>query len=646
LTEEQRAYTKTILSSGETLMNIIEDILDFSKIEADRLELDPVPVNMLELADDVCALYTSKARDKALELAVHYAPGSEQFVYADPVRVRQIVGNLINNAIKFTEKGYVVLTVREDPSAALPDDRISLVFTVEDTGIGVPPEAQDRIFDKFTQADASTTRDFGGTGLGLSICKRLIEMMGGRIALASRVGHGSVFTFNLILRRNRAEVTAPVRPPALRDVKVLIVDDLAVIRTLVSEQLTIAGMRCVTAENAEEALHMIRQAAAIRDPYDIAIIDYLLPGMNGEMLARAIAGEKAAGDTCLVMLTAAGNTAVRENFMERGFSAYISKPVRARQLIDTLAVVWSKYRSGQTDTLIRVDPGALSSGQGAEKEPRLDGARILLAEDSRINQAFAEDVLKQIGCEVAIVANGREAVEAVLREEFDLVLMDCQMPVMDGFEAARRIRALKDEGALSADLPVIALTANAMKGDRQKCLDAGMNDYLSKPVRTRDLKEKVYFTITRRKGLFRDDESGDPGQGMEPDAEAAPEPPAAPEPGLIDAAAMAEARRILRDRYGEMIDCYIEDVSGYLDEIRAALASGQVERALRPAHTIKSASRRMGAVGLSRTAEGFEAAMRAGPDEARLQEMAAELSALFDTTRRFLLTDRDRRGRA
>jgi CheY-like chemotaxis protein len=359
--------------------------------------------------------------------------------------------------------------------------------------------------------------------------------------------------------------------------------------------------------------------------------------MNGEMLAQEIAQDPASAGTCLVMLTAAGNAAARDNFAEHGFSAYISKPVRTRQLIETLAVVWEKYKGGQAGPLIRVNAGALSNEMGPEpeNEPKLEGARILLAEDSRINQAFAEDVLAQLGCKVTTVANGREALEAIRREEFDLVLMDCQMPVMDGFEAARCIRTLKEENAIAADLPVIALTANAMKGDRQKCLDAGMNDYLSKPVRIRDLKEKVYFSITRRKADFQDEEADAGKPQLQPAA-----------PGLIDEYAVAEARRILRDRYGKMVECYIEDISGYLAEINAAIETGNFNQAARPAHTIKSASRRMGAIGLSRRAEDLEEIMRESGREAELFGLLAELSSLFESTQKFLLAGESARKQA
>lgn len=630
---EQRGYTKTIISSGETLLNIIEDILDFSKIEADKMVLDPVPTNMLQLVDDVCALYAPKAREKALELAVRYVPGSEQFVYADPVRVRQTLSNLINNAIKFTEKGYVVVSVREDKSNPQPD-KVNLIFSVEDSGIGIAPEAHEKIFEKFVQADSSTTRDFGGTGLGLSICERLVEMMGGKITLQSEPGKGSTFTFNLPLRRNAKEVHAPIRPPVLKDVKVLIVDDLPVIHTLMTEQLTFAGMRCASAFSGEEALETMREAAAIGDPYKMVIIDYLLPGMNGEMLARAISDETAFANTCLIMLTSAGTPSMTSDSLARkGFSSYIAKPVTTHALIETLAVVWSKYRGGQTDTLIRVD----TYGIGQEKkEPaiRLDGVKVLLAEDSRINQAFAQDVLEQLGCTITIASNGQEALRAVDTGEFDLVLMDCQMPIMDGFEATRKICDLKKTGSIRADLPVIALTANAMKGDRQRCLDAGMDDYISKPVRTNDLREKVFSWVTNRKPLPYVEEHVE-----------LKEPSSSPSTNaVLDLAAVVESHEVLKDKYASILSYYIEDVTGYIEEIKTALETGIIKGAVRPAHTIKSASRRMGAITLSDLAKDME---QAANDEncppEMLREKLSDMAAVFETTRAALLQESRRK---
>lgn len=627
LSSDQKGLTKTILNSGEVLMNIIEDILDFSKIEANKLELDPIAVNMLELVDDVCMLYSPRAREKALELVVRYVPGSEQFVYADSLRVRQVLGNLVNNAIKFTHKGYIVITVEESRSQNTPADKVNLVFTIEDTGIGIEEHDKERIFEKFSQANSSTTRDYGGTGLGLSICRKLIEMMGGKIDVSSVVGKGSAFTFDLPLTRNTQETFEQAKPPILKGRRVLIVDDLPVICTLLCEQLSMAGMICETASGGQEAIARLQDAKQRGIVYDMMIIDYLMPGMNGEMLARAICDEPSFRDICLVMLTAAGNPIVGDDYAEKGFSAYISKPVKAMALVDTLALVWSRYSGGQKDTLIRIDAASLAANHPAEDEIRLEGSRILLVEDSRINQAFVEEVLAQLACNVTTVSNGQEALDTLSQNKFDLVLMDCQMPVMDGFEATRRICALKDRGEIDKNLPVLALTANAMKGDRQRCMDAGMNDYITKPVRKKELKEKIYFWIKREK-IEVEEEDEETALSL-----------SLPSSGILDEALLAEAKALLKDKFDMLLGCYIEDVEAYIREMQDAAEKHNPEGLVRPAHTIKSTSKRMGAVRLSDLARDIEqraANANQSWDDGMLEDLKT-LTAVFEETRQVLL---------
>lgn len=626
LSPDQKGLTKTILNSGEVLMNIIEDILDFSKIEANKLELDPIAVNMLELVDDVCMLYSPRAREKALEIVVRYVPGSEQFVYADSLRVRQVLGNLVNNAIKFTHKGHIVITVQEQQMQGLPTDKVNLAFTVEDTGIGIDEHDKERIFEKFSQANSSTTRDYGGTGLGLSICRKLIEMMGGKINVSSIVGKGSAFTFYLPLTRNTQETFEQPEPPILKGKRVLVVDDLPVICTLLCEQLSMAGMICETASGGQEALARLQDFKQRGIVCDMMIIDYLMPGMNGEMLARAICDEPSFRDICLIMLTAAGNPIVGDDYAEKGFSAYISKPVKAMALVDTLALVWSRYSGGQKDTLIRIDAASLAASHPAEEDIRLEGSRILLVEDSRINQAFVEEVLAQLACSVTTVSNGQEALDTLSDNKFDLVLMDCQMPVMDGFEATKKICALKKRGGIDGDLPVLALTANAMKGDRQRCMDAGMNDYITKPVRKKELKEKIYFWIKREKIVVEEEE------------ETAPLPSTSPS-GLLDEVLFAEAKALLKDKFDMLLGCYIEDVEAYIREMQTAAENKNAKDFVRPAHTIKSTSKRMGAVRLSDTARDLEqrAANANQSWDAGMAEDLRNLATIFEETREVLL---------
>lgn len=456
-----------------------------------------------------------------------------------------------------------------------------------------------------------------------------------RFTVSSVVGKGSVFKFYLPLLRNRTEILENPKPPILKNLSVLIVDDLPVISTILCEQLSVAGMVCDTAANGQEALIKLQESKSTGRIYDIMIIDYLMPGMNGEMLARAICDEPAFRDICLIMLTAAGNPMVGDA-AEKGFSAYISKPVKSSTIIDTLALIWKKYSGGIKDTLIRIDSSSLSMAE-PDESIKLEGSKILLVEDSRINQAFVEEVLSQLACDTTTVSNGQEALEAVIKQKYDLVLMDCQMPVMDGFESTRRICAMKESGQVDKDLPIIALTANAMKGDRQRCLEAGMNDYITKPVRKKELKEKIYFWIKREKIHLSDEEPQDTTITSMPDGCT----------DIIDYRMLDEARALLKDKFDTLLGCYIEDVENYIMEIQDAAISKNIQNMVLPAHTIKSTSKRMGALRLSDIAKDLELAAREaananheGAFSADIMANIQSITSVFKETRDVLLKSR------
>ncbi|MEM9987974.1 MAG: response regulator, partial [Pseudomonadota bacterium] len=636
-------YARTIISSGESLQQIIDDILDFSKIEAGKMELDPMPVDMLKLVDEVATLYSVKARDKAIELVVRYAPGTEQFVVADPLRVRQVLNNLVSNAIKFTDRGHVLISVEQDENTVAADDQVQRKFSVSDTGIGLSEEAQLRIFDKFAQADNSTTRKYGGTGLGLSICQSLTALMRGDIGVKSRAGGGATFWFTLSLPRNRSESHIQPKPPALKGVRVLVVDDLLVIRKIGTEILKSAGMRCDAVESGEEALEQLQKAQEEGDPYKIAVLDYLMPGMNGEMLASAINDHDELRETCLVMLTAAGNPLADDEFAKKGFSGYIAKPVRAQALIESLAIIWGEYENGQRDVLIRVDARGLGKPLCGQHEPELPEASILVAEDNLVNQVFIKEILEEMKCRCVIVSNGQEAVDEVKAKGFDLIVMDCLMPIMDGFEATRAICGLKEDGAIQEDLPILALTANAMKGDREKCLAAGMDDYMSKPVRKLELKETVYRLINKMplssldKGMIC---SGDDIQRVEI-AETTPDI-LTPINDVLDEDAVENARSILKGKYDEMVNVYIENSWARLDEMTNAIDQSDVESIIRPAHTLKSTSKQMGAVHLSDIAKQIEVSARELMQSEDLNEQNIDSIALAMNDLKSALTDTKR----
>lgn len=649
-----RSHTQTILSSGEALLHIIDDILDFSKIEANKLSLEYMPTNLLEVVDELAALHAVKARDKAVELVVRYVPGSEQFVYADPLRLRQVLGNLVNNAIKFTEKGHIIIQVYETPETHNNPNEATLRFSVQDTGIGIAEDERPLIFDKFSQADHSTTRKYGGTGLGLGISKSLIEMMGGTLMLDSKKGEGSTFSFTLTLKRNKEHIHAKPRPLILEHVRILVVDDLPVIRLLLKEQLTEAGMNCDAAGSGEEALMKMRQAVTEGRPYDIVLIDYLMPQMNGEMLACAIKDEKTLASACLIMLTAAGNAENYEKFAMRGFSAYMVKPVSNHTLVETLALIWGKYQDGATDGMIHIDTQHFSHIHPDRPAYKLKGHHILVAEDNLVNQVFIQEVLEEMDVEYTIVSNGEEALAALSENRYDLVIMDCLMPVMDGFEASRRICEMKGQGELNSDLKIIALTANAMKGDREKCLEAGMDDYLSKPIRSRELKETVYAAIKGRSELMKKRRITTSASNVVPIKQDVPqiensttqtEVTSSPSyssdtSAVLDTQTVTNARKMLKSRYEEMVHIYLHTSEEYIAELKKSLSAQQIAEMIRPAHSLKSSSRQMGAVKLADFAFEIEKAAKSATREPingaalpeDIPELLRELEHIFAQT--------------
>ncbi len=484
LSDDQRQFVMTIQQSGDLLLDIIDDILDFSKIEAGKLELEPRETDVFQVVDGVVELLSTRAHARGIELAAFVAPDLPTSLQADAGRLRQILLNLAGNAIKFTERGGVAIEV------ALVDrkhDRVTPRFSVIDTGIGIAPELQDKLFDKFTQADASTTRQFGGTGLGLAICKRLAELMGGRIGVESELGRGSSFWFEVplavsagpCLAAKQSEHIVAQLMRAIRGQKVLAVDDSAVNRLIFSKQLSSLGMEAETAADAERALELMRQANAQGKPFDLAILDHMMPLIDGEALKDMIREDEDLASVKLILSSSSGLVSSDAAARTLGFEAALPKPIYPRAMIRVLARIYSV---------------ALNEGPAlVEAQPRprdLGGQRILLAEDNEVNRLLAMTLLEKQGYRVDVASNGYEAISAVTESTYDLVLMDVQMPEMDGLEATRRIREM---AGASARVPIVAMTANAMKGDREKCIQAGMNDYVSKPIDREDLFRKIAY---------------------------------------------------------------------------------------------------------------------------------------------------------
>lgn len=474
LTEEQREYAQAIERSGENLLAIINDILDFSKIEAGKLDLEVVDFDARTIIEEVVELFAEQARHKQLELVALLPASLPASVQGDPGRFRQILINLIGNAIKFTERGevFVQASVAEEEA-----ETVVLQVDVVDSGIGISPQQRARLFQAFTQGDGSTTRRYGGTGLGLAICKQLVEKMGGTIGVESELGKGSWFWFTL--RLGKCPITASELRPAvdLTGQKVCIVDDNGTNRTILQHYATAWGMRAVSAGSAQEGLAAMQAAAVLGQPFDLALLDLHMPVIDGLELIRRIKSDPQLAPTRVILL--ASSTAERQHYAPQpdGISGIVLKPVRPRQLHEVICRVVAASRSG--DETRR----AVVAGHGAGVAGRTRG-RILLAEDNLGNQKVMVAMLNKMGYRTDVVGNGREAIEAVTRISYDLVLMDCQMPELDGFRATAEIR--RREGA-SQHLPIIAITANAMKGDREKCLAAGMDDYIAKPISANDL---------------------------------------------------------------------------------------------------------------------------------------------------------------
>ena len=484
LTASQRELAGLARASGETLLSIINDILDFSKIEAGKLVISPVSFDLLQTVEEVASMIAMQpARKGNVNVIVRYLPNVPRYVFGDLGRIRQVLTNLTNNAIKFTDKGQVLIDVEAD---ALSEDEVSLRISVEDSGLGIAADKLESIFDKFTQADTSTTRRYGGAGLGLAISKQLVHLMGGTIAAKSRVGVGSTFWFTLPLALQK-EPPGDVSPHVdLTHVRVLIVDDNSANRLVLQEQLRGWRVRIGSCASGTEALKVLHASHVSGDPYRIAILDHQMPDMDGEMLGRAIKGDPLLHNMHLVMLSSLGQEGdIRERLQKIGFAAYLVKPARQSELLSTLVNIWDAQRHQRTINLISQPslPANLETQVVDGSSCLFSDTRVLLAEDNATNQIVGAMILRNLGCQVDVAANGREAMEMVDAFLYDIVFMDCEMPGMDGFEATTAIRRRPDS---KARLPIIAVTAQAMQGDQERCLLAGMDDYISKPVKLED----------------------------------------------------------------------------------------------------------------------------------------------------------------
>jgi PAS domain S-box-containing protein len=607
LTREQRDYAETVRSSAEALLTVIGDILDFSKIEAGKLEMEAIDFDIRATLEDLTALLAFRAAENGVELTTLVDPGVPAVLQGDPGRLRQVLTNLAGNAIKFTERGEINITV----AAVARDDRsVTIKFMVRDTGIGISPDLVHHLFQPFTQADASTTRKYGGTGLGLSIAKALVEMMGGSIGAKSEVGEGSAFWFTVALAAGTPDAAAFVswQTADISGVPILAVDDNETNRRVLAGMLESWGCRHAEVSSGAQALQVLRAAAQDGDPFRVAILDMHMPEMDGEMLGCEIKADAALRDTALVMMTSGGVRGDASRVAQVGFAAYLVKPVRQSQLYDCLAGVLggSDQCEGSPTPSCRL----ITRHTLAERARRR--ARILLAEDNQVNQKVAVKTLEKLGFAADVVGNGREAVAALRSAEYDLVLMDVQMPEMDGIEATQMIRR-PGSGVVDPKTPIVALTAHAMTGDRQKCLDAGMDDYLAKPIKSAEL----LVVLERWLSPHPDAPEMDPPRRGGPDALDVALPPDTQSTGpgtgsepVFDETVLLDLLDGDREAAAEIAVDFLADAYEHVNALRGAMEVGDRREIARRAHTLKGASASVGATALRSSA-------------ARLEEVAA-----------------------
>jgi two-component system sensor histidine kinase/response regulator len=591
LTAEQREYLEMIRSSADSLLRVINDILDFSKIEAHKLDLDPIEFKLHDSLESTMKGLAVRAHQKGLELVCDVAPEVPDDVVGDPTRLRQILTNLVGNAIKFTEQGEVVTRVSLE---SIKEKNAILHFEVADTGIGIAPEHRQSIFDPFSQADASSRRKYQGTGLGLTISSRLVEMMGGRIWMESEVGRGSVFHFTVCLGRvDRVAVPlAPANADLLVGLPVLVVDDNATNRRILGERLRRWGCAPALAENGEAALQALSKARSNGSPFALVLTDARMPKMDGFTLAELIQKDHQLAGATIMMLTSGGRRGDASLCRRLGVAAYLTKPVGQSELWEAiLSVIGASSHPHEPRTLVTRHTLREARSMSSENPSTFTGLRILLAEDNAVNQAVATRLLNKMGHEVVVAENGLQALAALERQTFDLVIMDVQMPEMDGFEATAEIR--RREREQGGHLPIVAMTAHAMKGDRERCLAAGMDAYITKPVQRRDLYEAIEKVMA------------------ESAASRLAVPSKAAEQSLIrekekpfDYAAALDRLEGDQELLAELATLFLGGVSGQLAALRTAIDERDSKTVQEVAHSLK------GEVGNFAAPSAFEAALR------------------------------------
>ena len=602
LSDQQRRFAENVRRSAGSLLNIINDILDFSKIEAGKLELENIDFDLRELVEELCTLFAPQAQRKGLEMLCIIAPSAPVGFSGDSNRLRQVLTNLMGNALKFTKSGEIAVVVSPEYQRG---DQFVMRIEVRDTGIGISPDAQDRIFESFSQADSSTTRHFGGTGLGLAICKQLVELMGGRIGVNSAPGQGSTFWVSIPLARRTAQSLALSFPPedAAR-VRVLVVDDNATSRDAIHDQLVAWKIACTVAPNAEQALDMMSAAATSGTPFTVVLVDRDMPDVGGFEFARQVDATRRLRGTRLVLLSPVDEAADVTSGDAQHFASIVIKPARQAQLFDALA------HAMDAPMLVEARRPALRE-LAPQQAPRVKNMRVLVAEDNPVNQELTLSLLELAGCVVTLSSNGQEALDACQREHFDLVLMDCQMPGMDGYEATQAIRRFESAQG-KPRVPIVALTANAVDGDREKCIASGMDDYLSKPFTRQQLGEMLskwsqgaVMAAAPVKEVLR--------------ANPAPSPTPRNSESPLDRVALNNIRALQRpgspNLLSKLINVYFSSSQELMASLRDGIAQADSDAVRKAAHALKSSSANLGAKQLAGLCKDLEALGRANQIE-------------------------------
>ena len=576
LTAQQKDYAEAISGSANALLTVLNDILNFSKIQSGKLVLESVSFNFRKIVEQTGQIFVTPAKEQGIEVLVRYPPDIPTRFIGDPTRIRQILSNLIGNAVKFTEQGHVFIeVVCENISGNL----CNLLINVSDTGIGIPDDRLNTIFDQFSQADESTTRRFGGTGLGLAISRQLVEMMGGVIGVESTWGKGSTFFFRLEIEYREERPVDREIGIDLSDTPVLVVDDNEHNRIIVLEHLRSWNIPGESVSSAGKALDMLRKSKQDGNPYKIAVVDYFMPEMDGVELAEAIKTDENLKETELILLSSGILMEELDAFKRKYFAAGLAKPIRSSLFLQTLMEIWDRHESGAGK--IR-SFGPVSETRPDATVPCLN-ALILLVEDSYINQKVAANILSRYGCEVDIAENGKEALERFRKKEYDAIFMDAQMPVMDGFEATQKIREYETGGLQPVTrIPIIAMTALAMEGDRKKCIEAGMDDYISKPIKSKAVLDILLkYRSEGRTEAIEDKTSGD-------EAHISNETPVLNLSQLLDIGDHDE------ELIHELINEFTKSTPVYLDALRRAIESGDQDQITKKVHKLNGLAANFG----------------------------------------------------